>query len=153
MLYGMSIWVFLAIAAISVTALLYVFKRPKKEILDRGMKLGVLLVIIDFVFENAGLLLGQWKTFDSAFAIGAVPIEVIVIAFCVGMTYSMLFARKFTLELAIASSLLIAIMGTGIEAALLSMSVFIYYAEWTAWHALISYFIAFLLMHKLNSIL
>jgi hypothetical protein len=65
----------------------------------------------------------------------------------------MLFARKFALELAIASSLLIAIMGTGIEAALLSMSVFIYYAEWTAWHALISYFIAFLLMHKLNSIL
>jgi len=149
----MSVWIFLAIVAISVTALVYALLKPKKETILRGIKLGLLLVLIDFIFENTGLLLGQWKMFGSAFAIGAVPIEVMIIAFCVGITYSMLFARKFTLELAITSSLLIAIVGTGIEAALLSMSVFIYYTGWTAWHALISYFIAFLLMHKLNSVL
>jgi hypothetical protein len=153
MLVGMSIWLFLAILAISITALLYVLLKPKKDTLLRGAKLGILLVLVDFVFENAGLLLGQWKTFGSIFAIGAVPIEVMVIAFCIGGIYSMVFARKFILDIAITSSLLIAVVGTGIEAILLSMGVFVYYTEWTAWHALVSYFIAFLLMHKLNSLL
>jgi hypothetical protein len=153
MLVGMSIWAFLAVLAVSITSLLYVLMKPKKETVNRGIKLGLLLVVIDFVFENSGLLLGLWKTSGSALAFWAVPIEVMVVAFCVGITYSMLFAKKFITDLAITSSLLIAVVGTGIEALLLEMGVFVYYTEWTAWYALISYFIAFLLMHKLNSAL
>jgi hypothetical protein len=69
MLYGMSIWIFLAITAVSFTALVYALLKPKKDTVPRGIKLGLLLILIDFIFENAGLLLGQWKTFDSVFAI------------------------------------------------------------------------------------
>jgi hypothetical protein len=149
----MSIWAFLAVLAIAVTALLYVLVKPRKEMLKRGMKLGALLVAIDFIFENAGMLLGLWKTNGSLFAIGAVPIEVMVIACCVGIVYAMLFERKLITNIAVTSSLLIAIVGTGVEALLLQMGVFVYYTDWTAWHALVSYFIAFMLMHKLNSVL
>ena len=149
----MSIWVFLAIFIISVTAFLCIILRPKKTVIVRGIKLGIALLVIDFIFENSGLIFGYWKTSGSIFAIGAVPIEVMIIAFCVGIIYAMLFAKKFISNLAVTSSLLIAVIGTGIEALLISMDVFTYYSPWTSCLALISYFIAFLLMHKLNSTL
>jgi len=150
MFVEMSIWIFLAIFSISVTSLLFVLLKPKRDTINRGIKLGILLLVVDFIFENLGLIFG-WKTGGSIFGIGAVPIEVTVIAFCAGVTYAMLFARKFVFNLAVASSLLFALIGAGVEAILLGLGVFIYYSGWTSYHALISYFIAFLLMHKLNS--
>jgi hypothetical protein len=75
-----------------------------------------------------------------------------VIAFLAGFTYTMLFEKKFKLGYALATSLLIAVVGTSFEALLISEDLLIYSGGWTSWHALISYFITFFLMHKINSI-
>ena len=158
---SMSIWIFLLITSIAILGCMRLFLSPKidrikKETYNRAFKLGLFLVIFDFIFENAGLLAGYWYTSGSVLQLGAVPIEVVGIAFCAGYAYSLLFKekyQKFNWEIGFFTSLLIAVVGTLIEAILVSQGVLTYTGGWTSMHALISYFITFFIMHKVNSML
>ncbi|MEM3369712.1 MAG: hypothetical protein QXE90_02565 [Candidatus Micrarchaeia archaeon] len=155
----MSIWVFLLFTAIGMWGTVYYLvkdKTPKsklKELNSRAIKLGIFLLVFDFIFENLGLLLGYWYTSGSILQLGAVPIEVMGIAFCAGFTYAVLFPRKFDTKLGFFSSVWIAAAGTAIEAILVSQGVLMYTGGWTSLHAFVSYFAAFMIMHKVNSIL
>ncbi|MEM2175041.1 MAG: hypothetical protein QXI58_05415, partial [Candidatus Micrarchaeia archaeon] len=106
----MNVWLFLLLTAIGIWGSIYSIARKKlkkndiKEINLRGIKVGIFLLIFDFIFENSGLLLGFWHTTGSYFQIFAVPIEVMGIAFLAGFTYAILF-KEFELDLAIFSSL------------------------------------------------
>lgn len=154
---SMNVWLFLLLTAIGIWGSIYSITRKKlkkndiKEINLRGIKVGIFLLIFDFIFENSGLLLGFWHTTGSYFQIFAVPIEVMGIAFLAGFTYAILF-KEFELDLAIFSSLAIAAIGTGIEAFLVSQNLLIYEGGWTSLHAYISYFLVFLLIGKVNSL-
>ncbi len=154
----MSIWIFLMLTAIGICGslrLVIVPRAPKerKFALSRATKMGFFLFAFDFVFENLGLILGYWNTSGSLFQIGAVPIEVMVIAAAAGYAYAIVFPRKFSWETGFYTSLLIAAAGTAIEAILNNFGVLTYTGGWTSMHAFVSYFGTFFLMHKVNSTL
>ncbi|MCX8202638.1 MAG: hypothetical protein N3G74_02440 [Candidatus Micrarchaeota archaeon] len=155
----MNIWVFLLFTALGIWGTVYLIAKertPKsklRELTSRAVKLGVFLLAFDFVFENAGLLLGYWNTSGSILQIGAVPIEVMGIAFCAGFTYAVLFQKRFDWQLGFFSSVWIAAAGTAIEAILVGFEVLNYAGGWTSLHAFAAYVVAFMIMHKANSIL
>ncbi|MEM3770731.1 MAG: hypothetical protein QXW80_00165 [Candidatus Micrarchaeia archaeon] len=155
----MSIWVFLLFTAIGIWGTIYYLIKDKtsksklNELNSRAIRLGIFLLVFDFIFENLGLLLGYWYTSGSILQLGAVPIEVMGIAFCAGFTYAVLFPRKFDTKLGFFSSVWIAAAGTAIEAILVSQGVLTYIGGWTSLHAFVSYLAAFMIMHKVNSIL
>lgn len=156
---SMSIWIFLLLTAIGIWGTVYLVARdsiPKakmKSILPRALKLGLFLLIFDFIFENLGLILGYWYTSGSILQLGAVPVEVMGIAFCAGFTYAILFQKKFDWQLGFFSSVWIAAAGTAIEAILVSSEVLTYTSGWTSLHAFVAYWFAFMIMHKVNSML
>lgn len=152
-LVQMSVWMYLLFAAVGIFGTLFVLLKPKKQVMSRAMKLGLFLFAFDFIIENAGLLLGYWHTCGSVLQLMAVPLEVALIAFLAGCAYALLFPPKFDWSLGAASSLLIAVVGTGIEAIIVGQGVLVYTGGWTSYHTLAAYFAAFLLMHKANSAL
>ena len=60
-LVGMTLWIFLLIAAISIWAIAYYLVRPNKETKRRAVALGLFLLIFDYIFENIGYQLGLWE--------------------------------------------------------------------------------------------
>ena len=156
---SMSIWLFLLFTAIGIWGTVYILARdntPKtkmKNIIPRAIRLGIFLLVFDFIFENIGSILGYWSTSGSLLQLGAVPIEVMGIAFCAGFTYTILFQKKFDWQLGFFSSIWIAAAGTAIEAILVSSNVLVYTNGWTSLHAFIAYWFAFMIMHKVNSLL
>lgn len=153
MVLSMSIWIYLLAAAAGISSTMMLILKPKKETMRRAVRLGLFLFAFDFVFENLGLLAGFWHTSGSLLQLGAVPIEVTFIAFFAGHAYAMLFPKKFDLRLALPTTLLIAVAGTGIEALINSQGALIYTGGWTSYYALVAYFVAFFILHKANSML
>lgn len=155
----MNIWLFLMFTAIGIWGTVYFVVKERtaklklKELTSRAVRLGLFLWLFDFAFENLGLVLGYWNTAGSIFQIGAVPVEVMVIAFCAGFTYALLFAREFDWQLGFFSSLWIAAAGTAIESILVDLGALNYTNGWTSLHAFVAYWLAFMIMHKINSIL
>ncbi len=152
-LVGMTLWIFLLIAAISIWAIAYYLVRPNKETKRRAVALGLFLLIFDYIFENIGYQLGLWEASGSIYRLLAPPIEVMVVAFLSGYTYSLIFPKKFDWNIGLSSSLLIAVVGTAFEAILVGQNLLTYTGGWTSYHALISYFVTFLMLHKVNSML
>lgn len=149
----MTFWVYLLCAAIGVYAVLLALLKPKKEQFAGMLKMGLFLALLDFAFENWGAWAGYWTSTGSLLPIAAVPTEVFLIAFCAGAVYSLLFPKKFDWNVALPSSFLIAVIGAGVEALLIGFELLAYSGGWTSFHALIAYFITFLIMHKANSVL
>jgi len=152
-LVGMSLWIFLLITAIALWAVIFYFKRPDKTTRKRAVKLGLFLLVFDFVFENIGYVLGLWEATGSIYRVIAPPIEVVGIALLAGYTYSVLFPKKFDWNLGLASSLLIAVTGVAFESILIGEKLLAYTGWWDSYFALVSYFVTFLIMHKINSVL
>lgn len=152
-LVQMSMWVYLLFTAVGIASVMALLLKPKRQALNRAVKLGLFLLAFDFIFESAGLLLGYWHTSGSILQLMAVPLEVAFIAFLAGCAYAMLFPPKFDWKLGVASSLPIAVVGTGIEAILVGQGALVYTGGWTSYHTLVAYFAAFLLMHWVNSAL
>jgi hypothetical protein len=144
-------WHFLALVAIGVFGTLHTFYKPQRRRYPQLAKLGFFLVLFDFAFETWGAVSGLWQPFGSSLLIGAQPIEVTLIAFLAGATYSLVFPRKLDLSLALFSSLLIGCTGALIEALLITGGWFAYYGPWTSWHALAGYFATFMIMHAINT--
>lgn len=152
MLIKMSPWIYLMLLAISIAALFFLLLKPKRKDIIRALKLGLLLVVIDFVFEHFGVFANLWSIYGSIFFLGVVPAEVVVIAFCAGFTHSLLIKPKFDALFATVSSLLIGLVGIGIEALLIAQGVLVYLGV-TSWHALLAYTVTFIALHKVNAML
>ncbi len=148
----MSLWFFLLAAAAGILASMIAFPQRKKRVdVKQFAALGLFLALFDFVVETAGGLLGFWSSSGSVLALGFVPIEVFFIAFAAGVAYRIVFSPTFSLAFGVASSLLIAVVGVGIESVLLGEGLLHYANGWTSWHALVAYFATFLVMHVINS--
>lgn len=149
----MSMWLFLLATAAGILATMAAFPRKGKKRVDVKpfVALGLFLALFDFAFETVGGIVGIWTSSGSVFPIGFVPVEVFLIAFAAGVAYSIVVPPKFSLKFGIASSLLIAVVGTGIEALLLGAGLLHYAGGWTSWHALVAYFLTFLLLHYVNA--
>lgn len=149
----MTFWVYLLCAAIGVYAVLLAFLKPKPKQFAGMLKMGLFLALFDFAFENWGAWAGYWTSNGSLLPIAAVPAEVFLIAFCAGAVYSLVFPKKFDWNTGLASSLLIAVIGAGIEALLIGFGLLAYSGGWTSFHAIVAYFVTFVVMHKANTVL
>ncbi len=143
----MSIWFFLLMLAIGIFGILAVLTHKN---LFEALKLGLFLAIFDFFFENLGGYFDLWVTKNSALFLGFVPIEVFFIATLAGATYYLLFPRTWNTAIAISSSFLIAVVAAMIEAALVAVDYLEYMTWWNSYMAVIAYFLAFLMMYKVN---
>ncbi|MCX6767964.1 MAG: hypothetical protein NTY90_04540 [Candidatus Micrarchaeota archaeon] len=125
-------------------------KGAERTVLRRGLVLGAILAVFDWVFENAGALFGYWHTAGSTLFLGAVPIEVFFIALSAGAAYNWIFPQKFSWLFAVCSSAVIAVIGAGIEASLAQEGLLVYTGGWTSAHAVVAYFAVFLGMYFVN---
>jgi len=148
---GLTAWQFLLVLAVGIFATLFVLRKPKASQYMAMVKMALVLALFDYAFETWGFLAGFWASAGSVLPLGAVPVEVFGIALCAGATYAMLFPRKFSWNLGLASSLLIACGGTFVEALLIGQGNLAYTGGWTSAHAVVAYFLTFLGMNAVNS--
>ncbi|MBN3037628.1 MAG: hypothetical protein JW834_04230 [Candidatus Diapherotrites archaeon] len=146
----LSLWLYLVLLAVGVTGVVFVLLRPDAR---KALVLGLFLALFDFAFENFGMVLGLWHTTGSVLQLWAVPAEVFVIALCAGFTYHALFRGQKALRVAASTSFLIAVVGTMIEAVLVSTGYLHYTGGWTSWLAVPFYWLAFMLVFHANKAL
>jgi len=113
----------------------------RQEILRLSLCYGALLVIIDFVVQSLGAYFKLWKTTGSILFVGAVPIEVLVIAFMAGSIVARLTTDIQPCILGIA----VAGVGAYIEAMLVKINVLHYYSAWNSALAFATYLVIFTL--------
>ncbi len=154
----MNYWVYLLVLSVGLVGTFAGYaqvigwwkKANVKAIVRKGLTLGLILAVFDWVFENAGAILGYWHSVGSTLFLGAVPVEVFFIALCAGAFYNWIAPKQFSWLLALASSLVIAVIGSGIEASLAEQNLLVYTGGWTSTHALVAYFVVFLGMYFAN---
>ncbi|MBI5226173.1 hypothetical protein HY994_02950 [Candidatus Micrarchaeota archaeon] len=150
MLVDFTLWTYLFLLAAGILSTLVALLKPSMDSLKKAAALGLFLAVFDFVFENAGAAAGLWYSQGAPIYLMAVPIQVFFIALFAGSAFHLVLpARKDALYM-LSTSLLIAVIGTGIEAMLLDASLLHYIGGWTSTNALLSYWATFLLMHIAN---
>ncbi|MEA1944582.1 MAG: hypothetical protein U9N07_04505 [Euryarchaeota archaeon] len=143
----MSIWIFLLMLAVGIFGVIAVLMRKN---ISEALKLGLFLAVFDFFFQNAGGYYGVWFTKKSILFLGFVPIEVFFIATLAGMTYYILFPRRWNTGIALSTSYLIAVVGAMIEAGLVAVDYLEYGGWWNSYWAVVAYFLTFLMMYRVN---
>lgn len=111
-----------------------------------ALKIGLFLMVFDFVFENIGWLAGLWQT-KSMLAIGVVPIEVMGIALFGGAAWALYLPRKFNLWHSLADCTLFGFFGALGERLLIMQGLFVYKLWWTSVLAFAAYFLTWVLLH------
>ncbi len=150
MLVDFTLWTFLFILAAAILGCVISAMRPPHAQLKNAFLLGLFLALFDFVFENAGAQAGLWYSQGGFAYLLAVPIQVVFIALMAGAAFHLVLpARKDALYM-VSTALLIAAIGTGIEAILLDHGLLTYAGGWTSTHAILSYWATFMLMHLVN---
>lgn len=150
MLVDFTLWTYLLILAAGIFGTLLASLRPGRAMLKNAALLGTFLALFDFVFENAGAVAGLWYSQGGWAYLGAVPVQVFIIAFLAGGAFHLVLpARKDALYMT-STALLIAAIGTGIESILLDHGLLTYAGGWTSTHAVLSYWATFLLLHLVN---
>jgi|GEM_PF-1751938 len=150
MLVDFTLWTYLLVVAVGITGTLAALLRPDRRTLKHAALLGLFLALFDFVFENAGAQAGLWYSQGGWAYLMAVPVQVIVIALLAGATFHLVMPARKDMLYITASSLLIAAVGTGIEAMLLDHGLLTYSGGWTSTHAVMAYWATFMLLHLVN---
>ncbi|MCJ7579832.1 MAG: hypothetical protein MUP98_04775, partial [Candidatus Aminicenantes bacterium] len=74
-------WPILVLSSIPFAALAtWIYSKRIKKIWKHALLLGIFLMTFDWIFENLGAHFGFWFSYDSAFFVLAVPIEVMIAA-------------------------------------------------------------------------
>lgn len=150
MLVEITLWTFLFALGVGILATLVAYLRPNAETLKRAVILGLVLAVLDFAFENWGAQAGLWTSYGSPLFLGAVPIQVFLIAILAGMAYHLVILPRHDALYVVATSLLIAMVGVGIEGLLLDYKLLTYTGGWTSVHAMAAYFITFVAVNWAN---
>jgi hypothetical protein len=150
MLVDFTLWTYLLILAAGIFGSILAFMRPSRETLKQALLLGAFLAVFDFVFENAGAQAGLWYSQGAPIYLLAVPIQVYFIALLAGMAFHLVLPARKDMLYIMATSLLIAAVGTGIESILLDHGLLTYAGGWTSTHAVMAYWATFMLMHIVN---
>ena len=147
-LVGMNLWQYLLVLAVASALTIKLVLKPKR--VKPALLLGLFLALLDFAVQNLAAYKNLWYSSGSLLFLGAVPVEVFLIAILAGFTYRIVFSRGFDLKFAFASSLLIATVAVGLEAFLINEKL-LYYANWNSWLALTAYFAVFMALNYLNT--
>jgi len=140
---GQIAWFLLLISAIAWFAIELKYNPGK---LGNALKIGLFLMLFDFVFENSGWIFGLWQTY-SPFHIGVVPIQVMGIAFFGGAAWAMYLPKKFNLTHSFIDCLIFGFFGALGERLLIGQGLFQYHLWWTSELAFASYFLTWVILH------
>lgn len=150
MLVDITLWTYLFALSVGILATLIAFLRPNADTLKKAVILGLFLALADFVFENWGAQAGLWTSFGSPLFLWAVPIQVVLIAILAGMAYHLVIRPRADALYVVSTSLLIAMIGVGIEGLLLDYQLLAYAGGWSSVHAMASYFVMFVVLNWVN---
>lgn len=145
-----QIWSLLAFVSLVAVAIFVQVLKPSKEKIAKAGKMGLFLAVFDWVFQTLGFYAGYWWT-NGGFLIGpAVPLEVSIIAFCVGAVLSLL-QQEFLWKNVAAFSFIVAFIGAFCELAFVGNGDMIYANGWASLHAFVTYFLGFTFFQFVNS--
>jgi hypothetical protein len=111
-----------------------------------AMKVGIFLLLFDFIFENSGWVLGLWYTKSQA-AVGVVPLQVMGIALFGGAAWALYLPEKFNFWHSLADCLVFAAFGAIGERLLIGQVLFVYQQWWTSYDAFAAYFLTWVVLH------
>jgi len=137
----------LVLCAVGWFAIEYAVWKAEIERIKKALFVGLLLMLFDFVFENAGWLLGLWATHESIFAIGVVPIEIMLVCVFGGAAWALYLPRKFDRLHSAMDIIVIAVYGALGEHLLRLAGLMSYYGWWNIGCAMISYALTFALFN------
>ena len=144
----MNLWQYLLVLALASALTIKLVLKPKR--VRSALLLGLFLALLDFAVQNLAAYKNLWYSSGSLLFLGAVPVEVFLIAILAGFTYRLVFCKGFDVKFAFASSLFIASVAVGLEALLISERL-LAYGSWNSWYGLGSYFTVFFVLNYLNS--
>ena len=124
--------------------LLFRNKDPAKP--GRALKLGVFLMVFDWIVENAGAIMGLWTTHNSVFPVGAVPIEIMARTVIGGSAWAITLPKKPTKQFLALEVLLFGVYGALGEYMLGLNGVMRYYGGWAPIHAFFGYVITWIIL-------
>lgn len=120
--------------------------RGNRGRVSEALKVGVFLLLFDFIFENSGWVLGLWYT-KSQVAVGVVPLQVMGIALFGGAAWALYLPEKFNFWHSLVDSLVFATFGALGERLLIGQVLFVYQQWWTSYDAFVAYFLTWLILH------
>lgn len=135
-----------AILAASALAWFAIEANANRGRVGNALRIGALLLVFDFIFENSGWILGLWET-RSIFAAGVVPLEVMGIALFGGAAWALYIPRRFNMAHSLADSLVFALFGALGEWLLIGQGLFSYKLWWNGAFAFAAYFLTWALLH------
>ena len=121
--------------------------RGEPERIGKALLVGVFLMSFDFVFQNAGWLLGLWQTFGAAFTIGVVPIEIMLVCLLGGAAWALYLPRRYDRIHTFMDVITFGVYGAFGEFMLISAGLMAYYQGWNSWLAFASYAFVWVLLH------
>ncbi len=150
MLVDFTLWTYLLILAVGIFGTLLAYNRPGRDELKKALGVGLFLAVFDLLFENAGSMAGLWYSQGAPIYLGAVPVQVFFIALLAGAAFHFVLPARKDMLYIMATALLIAAVGTGIESILLDHGLLTYVGGWTSTHAVMAYWATFMLLHLVN---
>lgn len=144
---GSLIWIILAASAIVWFLLECFWNAWEKERIKKGVLLGIFLLVLDFIVQNAGALLGYWNSYKSIFSVGATPIEIMLVCLFGGAAWYLYLPKKFVPAHSAVDALLFSSYATLGEFILGKEGLLIYSGGWTSLHAFLAYAITWAVLN------
>lgn len=141
--------IYLTLVTIAMIWCLAEFRLNRNNVglVKRAALVGLFLMVFDFGFQNAGWLVGLWATHGAVFAIGVVPIEVMLICLIGGTAWALYLPRSYDRMHSIMDILVFATYGALGEYMLRLAGLMSYYQWWNFGWAFLSYGIVWIILH------
>lgn len=115
----------------------------------KAVEIGIFLMLFDFVVENLGKIVGFWRSYNSAYFVLAVPIEVMLLALIGGIAWALYQPKEFNWLYSLADIVVFAVFGTLGEYILVANGLLIYERGWTSFHAFLGYVATWAILHSI----
>lgn len=147
---GNAIYTMLVIAAAGFLLFEAYIHRSEPDRIMKAVYIGIFLMAFDFVFQNAGWMLGLWQTFDAAIVIGVVPIEIMLVCLLGGAAWALYLPKRYDRIHTLMDVLTFGVYGAFGEFMLIGAGLMAYYQWWNSWLAFASYALVWVLLHYMR---
>ncbi len=145
--YAYFIWWILVVCA-TVWLIIELRDRRDKDV-GKAVEIGIFLMLFDFVVENLGKIVGFWRSYNSAYFVLAVPLEVMLLALIGGTAWALYQPKEFNWLYSLADIVVFAVFGTIGEYILVAKGLLIYGGGWTSSHAFLGYAATWAILHSI----
>ena len=121
----------------------FLYEYKTNQVSRKAIKLGLFLMVFDWVVENLGDITNLWRSTNSFMFVGAVPIEIMALATVGGAAWAMHFPKKLNWGYVAGDAAMFAVFGMVGERLLIANNQMVYGPAWTSMHALVGYFLTF----------